>query len=574
MKKSLILLVDDNPKNLQVLGNLLEGSYKTAVTESGVEALEFVKKKPPDLILLDILMPEMDGYEVCRRLQDDPATKEIPVIFLTAKTETEDIVRGFEIGAVDYITKPFNGTELLARVKTHLELKQSKEQYKTALKALELSQMKLETVFQNIPEGIITVNKEMRVIQHNPPLEQICPLVSSIVPGISANEALKECQGECLKILSYTLESQKSVKEYHVTCQFNDEQEKSLILNSSPLIEKDKGIEGAILVIRDITHLKELEDRLRERHSFMNIIGKSPKMQHIYILVKQLADVETTVLITGESGTGKELVMEAIHHTGVRASGPLIRVNCSVLPENILESELFGHVRGAFTGAVKDRIGRIQAANGGTLFLDEIGDLSPYIQLKLLRFLERKEYERVGDSRTLKADVRIIAATHVDLAERVRQGLFREDFYYRLKVMNLHLPPLRERSGDIPLLIDHFCNVFRTQFKKQISGVSDDVLELFMHYPWPGNVRELRHAIEHAFILCPGGTISKAYLPPELQNRTEDTRDILLKGSLEKDDILNALSRTDWNKAKAARLLDIHRSTLYRKLLELGISKE
>lgn len=223
---------------------------------------------------------------------------------------------------------------------------------------------------------------------------------------------------------------------------------------------------------------------------------------------------------------------------------------------------------------MKDRVGRIQAANGGTLFLDEIGDLSPYIQLKLLRFLERKEYERVGDSRTLKADARIIAATHVDLTERIRQGLFREDFYYRLKVMNLHLPPLRERIEDIPPLVDHFCHVFRTQFKKQISGVSDDVLELFIHYPWPGNVRELRHAIEHAFILCPDSTISKVYLPPEFQYPAEDTRDVFLKGSLEKDDILNALSRTDWNKAKAARLFGIHRSTLYRKLLELGISKE
>jgi transcriptional regulator with PAS, ATPase and Fis domain len=324
---------------------------------------------------------------------------------------------------------------------------------------------------------------------------------------------------------------------------------------------------GAVLVIRDITRLANLEKQIADPTGYKNIIGKSRAMQEVYRVLDLLTDVETTVLITGESGTGKELTAEALHYGGPRAKRPLIKVNCAALAENLLESELFGHVRGAFTGAIKDKVGRFEAAEGGTLFLDEIGDIPLSTQLKLLRVLERKEYERVGDSRTLKADVRVVTATNVDLMKKIRQGLFREDLYYRLKVMGIHLPPLREREQDIPLLCQHFINQLNLDYEKRITRVSDEVMKLFMDYKWPGNVRELRHTLEHAFILCPEGDIGPQHLPRDFAyEQTERKEELRHKTKVSRASIIDTLSRNGGNKAKAARQLGIDRRTLYRNL--------
>ncbi len=303
--------------------------------------------------------------------------------------------------------------------------------------------------------------------------------------------------------------------------------------------------------------------------------GMSPRMRSIFGMVRQLAAVDTTVLVTGESGTGKELIVEALHGLGPRAKGPLVKVNCSALSAGLMESELFGHVRGAFTGAVRDKVGRFDAAKGGTIFLDEIGDISPDIQLKLLRVLEQKEFERVGESVLRKADARVVTATNVNLWQKVKEGAFREDLYYRLRVMEVNLPPLRERTEDIPLLIEHFVRHFAQQLKRDVTGISSDLLSLFLRYPWPGNVRELKHAIEHAVVLCQSGNIGLAHLPAELAAFGGPGRGpgADMDVPLGRGEILAALSRTDWNKAKTARLLNISRSTLYRKMLELGVSR-
>lgn len=301
-------------------------------------------------------------------------------------------------------------------------------------------------------------------------------------------------------------------------------------------------------------------------------------MQDIYHLLEQLSSLDSNVLILGESGTGKELVADALHYGGSRAGQPLIKVNCSALSESLLESELFGHVRGAFTGAVRDKVGRIQAAQGGTLFLDEIGDISPLIQLKLLRFLEQKEYERVGESNTHTADVRIIAATNAKLLESVKQGIFREDLYYRLNVMPVTLPPLRERQADIPLLVEHFLGIFSNQFNKSFGRVSAEVMDLFMSYRWPGNIRELRHILEHASILSSGGEIVLKYIRKDLVDQMRASEfcesepvaryvpQLSVFHKVTREDILIALDRCGGNKARAARQLGIHRATLYRKL--------
>jgi transcriptional regulator with PAS, ATPase and Fis domain len=348
------------------------------------------------------------------------------------------------------------------------------------------------------------------------------------------------------------------------------------MVNCSPLLDSGGHFMGAVLVIRDITRLTHLEEELKERHHFQNIIGKSEKMQKIYSLLKTLANQATTVLITGGSGTGKEMAARALHYAGARANGPFVTVNCSALAESLLESELFGHVKGAFTGADRDKIGRFEAADGGTILLDEIGDISPLIQLKLLRVLQEKEFDRVGESNPRKVDVRVLASTNRDLKEAIRTGEFREDLYYRLNVIEINLPLLRVRYEDIPLLINHFCEVFQKSYDNQITGVSDEVLQAFMNYPWPGNVRELEHAIERAFVLCRDPMIQLEHIPAEIRDYIPVRINRRLPDDRRSDDpeaIRNALEKTDWNISKAARLLGISRWTMYRRFEKYNISR-
>ena len=334
-------------------------------------------------------------------------------------------------------------------------------------------------------------------------------------------------------------------------------------------------LSGVVMVLRDDTHVADLERELKEHRQFHRIIGRSEPMQKVYSLIKALARVQTTVLITGESGTGKELVAEALHLAGERSNKPLVKVNCSALPENLLESELFGHVRGAFTGAIRDNVGRFHRADGGTIFLDEVGDISPMIQLKLLRVLEKREFERVGNSTPTKVDVRLIAATNRNLMEKVGLGELREDLYYRLKVVEIRLPPLRDRREDIPLLIEHFRNGFNAKFKKTIEAISSDVLKAFLKYSWPGNVRELEHTMEHAFVLCSRNIITFDHLPPDfmsvpgIERRSPDEAH-----PVDSHAILEALDKTAWNKARAARLLGIDRVTLYRKIKRYNLTED
>jgi transcriptional regulator with PAS, ATPase and Fis domain len=363
------------------------------------------------------------------------------------------------------------------------------------------------------------------------------------------------------------LQTKKEVRAVQVECRHDERRRQMVVLTSSPLKDQSDNFSGAVLVVRDVTRESNLERELKERRQFHNIVGKSGKMQHVYELLEDLADSNTTALITGESGTGKELVANALHYSGNRAANPLVKVNCSALSDSILESELFGHVKGAFTGAVQDKIGRFEMADSGSILLDEIGEISPAIQLKLLRVIQEKEFERVGESKPIQIDIRIIATTNRNLKDRVKQNQFREDLYYRLKVVEVCLPPLRERIGDIPLLVDHFCNRFDRRFNKQIEGVSDDVVRKLTAYPWPGNVRELEHAIEHAFVLCHNRIIVIDHLPPEIREYRGDQQSKFEKSpSLDIATILEALEKTGGNKAKAARLLGVNRRTIYRKL--------
>jgi len=359
--------------------------------------------------------------------------------------------------------------------------------------------------------------------------------------------------------------------------------------NESAIFEREGQDEQIMGVYRDITERKRLEEQLLEserlrmlsltkRFCYGEIIGRNPKMQEIYELIEAVSQSKAIALIQGESGTGKELAARAIHYLGVLAKGPFIGISCSVLSENLLESELFGHVRGAFTGAIKDKTGRFELANGGTLFLDEVGDMSLTIQIKLLRVLQEREFEKVGGEKTVKVDVRIIAATNKDLKEEVARGKFREDLFYRLNVVEIRLPPLRERMDDLPLLVTHFIEKFNLQTNKGITNLSKDAMRTLSHYPWPGNVRELEHVIEHAFIRCNKSIILPRHLPPDVTEHKAGNiiragvKNGLSKDEIERDILLNTLEELGWNLGLVIQKLNISRPTLWRKMKKYGLS--
>ena len=431
----------------------------------------------------------------------------------------------------------------------------------------------LEGIFQSVDDAIITVDTDMKIIEANKATEKICGRARKNTIGKAFINCMNCCSHSCHEAISNALRQKTAIKGYHIECKQRDHPHQIVVASVSPLLRKDGKFLGVVFIARDITRLNDLERELRERHKFHNIVGKSKKMQDVYKLLDDLNDLETTVVVTGETGTGKELVAEALHYSGSRAFKTFVKVNCSALSENLLESELFGHVKGAFTGAVKDKVGRFQVANGGTILLDEIGDISPRIQLKLLRFLEEKEFERVGESIPRKVDVRFIACTNKNLRKKVELGEFREDLYYRLKVIEIELPPLRERLDDIPLLVDHFLRVFNKKFKKNIEGMADDVLNVFLRYPWPGNIREMEHVIERAFVLCRTQTIRLDHISSEIIEYSDAKRIFLKSPDETPQKILDILNKTDWNKAKAARLLGMSRQSLYRKVREYGLSK-
>ncbi len=426
---------------------------------------------------------------------------------------------------------------------------------------------RLAAIFRSVEDAIITIDPDLNVVDANEAARKMCGMCRKNPPVNLAGPAKDTCSRACRDILNETLRSKTVIRDYQVNCRRPQAPLQKVSLSCAPLEDYNGQFLGAVLVIRDITRLSDLERELKERNKFHRLIGKSHDMQEIYQLIEDISDYEATVLITGESGTGKELVARAIHDTGHRRFKPIVTVNCSALAEPLLESELFGHVKGAFTGAIQDHIGRFQAADGGTLLLDEIGDISPLIQLKLLRVIQEKEFERVGDSTPVRVDVRIIACTHQPIMEKVRRGEFREDLYYRLNVLEIEIPPLRKRMDDLPILLDHFIARFEQKFNLTVPGITDETLQALMKYPWPGNIRELEHCIERAVILSHGMLITPRHIPPEIIGKNGAAcQPGIDPAEVESQKILNALTRTDWNKAKAARLLCISRKTLYQKI--------
>lgn len=447
MKK--ILIADDEKNMIWAMKKALKDErYRLITASDGEEAVKLTMDEEPDLILLDLRMPKLDGMEALKEIRrmDD----KIPVIMLTAHGTMESAVEAMKLGALDYLSKPFDIDELKIIIERALDI-------------------------GNMQQQIAFLTEEL------------------------------------------------------------------------------------------------------ERSTGKSIIGSSEKMNEVLEIVNRVANSNATVLITGESGTGKELIANAIHYNGSRRDKPYIKVNCGALPEGLLESELFGHEKGAFTGAVARKPGRFERAEGGTIFLDEVGELTPAVQVKLLRILQEKEFERVGGIETIKANVRVIAATNRDLREMVNQGTFREDLFYRLNVIPIELPPLRQRKADIPSLIDHFVERFCKEMGRNKISFDKEAIDILINYPWKGNIRELENVIERIVILNQGEQVSKMALPKEVISQNSDGKVFELPeqgidlDQLEKSFIEQALRRTDNNQTQAAKLLGITRHTLIYRMEKHGM---
>lgn len=444
------------------------------------------------------------------------------------------------------------------------------------LAACMMSRDTLAGILDSVSDGILTADEKFLVATFN--------RSASEITGFSREEAVgKPCLEVFRQILSgqeclvcRALEKGEYVREVEREIARKDGDRRLVLVTTTSLLDIGGEQAGVVVVFHDIQEIKELREQLKGRSRFHQLIGKNHKMQDVYRLVEQVADSNASVLIQGESGTGKELVAHAIHYQSPRANSPLVTVNCSALVETLLESELFGHVRGAFTGATYTKMGRFERADGGTIFLDEIGDISPMIQLKLLRVLQEKEFEPVGESKPRKVNVRVIAATNKDLWHLVQESRFREDLYYRLKVVTIQLPLLRDRRNDIPLLVQHFVEKLNRETGKEILGGTKEALNAFLSSNWPGNVRELENAIEHAFVLCKGRWFTLEDLPIEIQKShaltQTDLTDAPDEEQVERLRITEVLKAERGRPSEAARKLGVSRTTLWRKLKKYRIT--
>jgi PAS domain S-box-containing protein len=432
---------------------------------------------------------------------------------------------------------------------------------------------KVDSIIESLADGVFTVDSKLRITSFNKGMENITGLKEAEVLGSACNETLNadNCGDSCP--FTNTLKRGYGIANITERIVRRDGETVPVLISTAFLKESSGNIE-LIATVRDASELEKLKKEINDRFRFSNIVGKSSRMQQIYELIETLGDTDCSILIEGESGTGKELVSRAIHHESGRRGKPFVKVNCSAIVEGLFESELFGHVKGAFTGAIKDRIGKFELADGGTIFLDEIADMPLSLQPKLLRVLQDMEFERVGDNKTRKADVRIIAATNKNLKDEIEAKRFREDLYYRLCVVPIVMPALRERKEDIPMLIEHFiekCNM-KSLNRANITGISPQALSALLDYGWPGNVRELENAIEHACIRSKSDKIDIDSLPLSIAGvkveRVHATVSHEAFGEIEKHRIDEAMKRHNGNRNKVAEDLGISRTTLWRKLRE------
>ena len=629
-----ILVVDDKPANIKLLFDALKDTgYRTLAAIDGESAVRQAQLGRPDLILMDVMMPGPNGFEACRRLKTIPATRHIPVIFMTALHETADKIKGFEAGGVDFLTKPLVHEEVLARIDAQMNrhrlwadveihtgilLKMGsadtpeavwgslsplgEEQPDVAGLAAWVADadgLKLGYVsgfetghpstwrrdggdYARIPstEPLIgrayTEKKQFIALDETewkpyPPWARSSELQGYIITPIC-------CHDTCYGVLALFFGAMR------VHAPEERRRWQQMIANS---------LGNALFQARSLDAIRRLSEQLRQENEVLReevraaaasdaIIGTSDTLKRVLDQVDLVAPTEAAVLMLGESGTGKELFAQVIHERSRRSSAPIIRVNCAAIPHELFESEFFGHVKGAFTGALKDRAGRFELADGGTLFLDEVGEIPLELQGKLLRVLQEGTFERIGDEKTRKTDVRIIAATNRDLQQAVTDGRFRQDLYYRLSVFPLTLPPLRERREDIPALVRHFAAHVARKVGVAVPEISDSRLACLIDYSWPGNIRELQNEVERAMILSRGGPLafsSPAQGRAQMDPAVSEDGSIVREGDwqhMQRDNMLRALKRTKWRvdgPGGAAELLDVRPTTLRSRMKVMGIER-
>lgn len=441
-----------------------------------------------------------------------------------------------------------------------------------------------KTIIDTLRDGVLVVDTQGHIVSANPAAERI------------TGYRMEELENRSCRILNCTgcqiigegraekwcsLFAVKSIRDKKCMITHKNHRTIHIVKSASVLHDTDGQVIGAVETLTDMSEVMRQQQEIRSlRRTFQldegyhGIFGKSQVMQNLFELIENVAQSEAPVLVQGESGTGKEMVARAVHEAGPRKDKPFIKVNCAALNENLLESELFGHVKGAFTGADRSRIGRFEAADGGSILLDEIGDIPPATQVKLLRVLEEKQIERVGDHKPIPVNVRIITATNKDLEARVKQGDFREDLFFRINVFPLDCPPLSRRREDIPAIVQHFIQANSMAGGKKILGVTPEAMDRLMAHDWPGNVRELRNAIEYAFVLCPGGGIAPEHLPSKLASRktpAEPPAGAAADEAGPRQQVLEALKQTGWNRTEAARVLGISRVTLWKRMKKYGL---
>ncbi|MBU0769690.1 MAG: sigma 54-interacting transcriptional regulator [Proteobacteria bacterium] len=442
-----------------------------------------------------------------------------------------------------------------------------------------------KTIVDTFQDGLLVIDPIGYIVAANPAVERLTGYKTEELIGRSCRilnctgcEVLGEGTGVhyCNLFVKGKVENKK--------CLITKKNRRSvhIIKSASILQDKDGSIIGAVETLTDITeHVRQQQEIASLRKTFhlddgyYGILGNSPAMQKLFELIDNVAQTEAPVLIQGQSGTGKELVASAIHKASLRRDKPFVKVNCAALNENLLESELFGHIKGAYTGADRSRIGRFEAAQEGTIFLDEVGDIPLSIQVKLLRVLEEKEVERVGDHQPISINARIITATNKNLEQLIAKGLFREDFFFRINVFPLHCPTLSERMEDVPFIVQSFIKQNSIQSSKKILGLTPEAMEILSFYPWPGNVRELRNAIEYAFVLCSGGAIGKQHLPPKILKTTEASSKPVIcypDDSGEREKFLKVLQQAGGNQSEAARILGVSRVTVWKRIKKYEIN--
>ena len=430
-------------------------------------------------------------------------------------------------------------------------------------------------IFQSIPHGIFTIDEHGRITSFNQAAEQITGFRADEAIGRRCYDVFRTdiCEQDCP--LKHSVRTMEKTEDREVTILTKDDKKLVISISTAAMTDNAGNVVGGVEMFRDLSQVVELRKKLEKSYIFEGIVSKNLQMQKIKERIPLFAASPSTVLIEGPSGTGKDLVARAIHNLSSRKDAPFVTVNCSALPDNLLESELFGYVQGAFTDAKKDKPGRFQLAHTGSILLDEIGEISPAMQVKLLRVLQQREFEPLGATRTVKVDVRIIAATNKDLEEAVKEGSFRDDLYYRLNVIRIQIPALSDRREDIPLLVNHFIDHFNRLQGKSVTRISEPALAALMTAPLPGNIRELENAIEYAFVICQAESIELHHLPPqysEIKRQSHDVSKVVLFDSAERDVIRSVLKRNQGNRTNAARELGISRQTLWRKMNRLGLT--